>query len=282
MMKKHLLPLFIFSILVAMSCNPDPAPTPLDGTTPSVSPKENALEDHGKFGLETDFSPEENPMEGTQQLILVIMPDDKTVSGKMYRFNRGENTWATEGEPYPVSIGKNGLAWGKGLLDDRFKRGYYKQEGDGKAPAGIFPLAKAFGYADPKKAEFIKLPYMQSTKAHRCVDDAKSEFYNEIVDTKEQPETWDSAEKMVRKDDLYKWGIDVTHTRGKSEGDGSCIFIHIWRGEGKPTAGCTASTEKNIVELLTWIDPSKQPRLVQITEADYSMLKQWFDLPELD
>jgi zinc D-Ala-D-Ala dipeptidase len=49
-------------------------------------------------------------------------------------------------------VGRNGLAWGIGVVptDDaqvRSESAPVKREGDGRAPAGIFALSTAFGYA---------------------------------------------------------------------------------------------------------------------------------------
>ena len=64
-------------------------------------------------------------------------------------------------------------------------------------------------------------------------------------------------------DGLYRWGIVVGHNPANQPGAGSCIFIHLWRGPGQPTAGCTAMSEENLPRILAWLDPALDPRLVQ-------------------
>ena len=75
---------------------------------------------------------------------------------------------------------------------------------------------------------------------------------------------------------------NVNNNTPMTAGDGSCIMIHIWREPGKPTQGCTAASKENIVSLLKWLDPAKNPKMVQITKEGYPQMKAWFGLPELD
>ena len=45
------------------------------------------------------------------------------------------------------------------------------------------------------------------------------------------------------------------------------IFLHIWRGAGQPTAGCTAMSQDHLLRVLNWLDPNREPRLVQSLSA---------------
>lgn len=285
MKTKHIL-FSLITILLIMSCNETPKPEDNSPTPPPVEELptvETPEEDLGKFGFKSGIMPASNPLEDAKQLIISIVPDDKTILGVMYKYEKTGDDWSAVGKGVLTSIGKHGLAWGKGEMDDRVMRGFKKQEGDGKAPAGIFSLGKAFGYAPKEQASFIKLPYIQSTNTYFCVDDVESEHYNSIVNTDETDKDWNSAEDMLRKDGLYEWGIFVNHNNNPmAPSDGSCIMIHVWRGQSKPTHGCTASAKAHIVELLKWLDPAKKPRMVQITKDEYPQMQAWFGLPDID
>ena len=54
-----------------------------------------------------------------------------------------------------------------------------KQEGDGRAPAGVFRIGTAFGYADSARPA---LPYQAMTASDYCIDVNGSPLYNRIVD----------------------------------------------------------------------------------------------------
>jgi D-alanyl-D-alanine dipeptidase len=182
-------------------------------------------------------------------------------------------------------IGKNGLAWGSGIVrvDDQAAgtTGPTKKEGDGRAPAGIFRLSKAFGYASQARTQW-KMPYLNLTSSVECVDDTASKFYNQVVDRSTVAPDWNSSEHMLRPDDLYRWGIVVDYNSSPAiAGSGSCIFMHIWRGPGQPTVGCTAMPQTDLEALLAWLDPKGKPLLVQLPEEQYQKLHESWHLPAL-
>lgn len=139
-----------------------------------------------------------------------------------------------------------------------FARTDEKREGDGKTPAGTFSLESAFGYAPDINTRLV---YRQATKNDIWVDDPASGDYNKWVRKGET--TASSFEEMKRNDNLYRYGIVTGYNlHPVIKGRGSAIFLHVWRGKGKPTAGCIAMAEKDIIEILAWLDPSKQPVIV--------------------
>jgi D-alanyl-D-alanine dipeptidase len=184
-------------------------------------------------------------------------------------------------------VGKTGLGWGFGLVkigrSIRAKSDPVKKEGDGKAPAGVFRLSKAFGYA-PQEQDGWKMPYVPLTSSIQCVDDTDSKFYNTLVDASKISPDWGSHEneQMRRSDDLYRWGILVDHNANPPvAGNGSCIFMHIWRGPGQPTVGCTAMPQSDLETLIGWLDPERKPILVQLPVAQYQKLEKHWHLPAL-
>lgn len=64
-------------------------------------------------------------------------------------------------------------------------------------------------------------------------------------------------------------------------GNGSCIFLHIWKDNATGTAGCTAMKKANLEKILNWLDPKKNPYLVQLTEDNYKDLQKKWNLPKL-
>lgn len=223
---------------------------------------------------------------GSTQMIVVTTSDWNSPSGTLQRYERERpgNPWNPVGDPIPVMVGKTGLAWGSGLLSNAVLDGAdpSKKEGDGKAPAGVFRLSKAFGYAAQEQPGW-KMPYVALTPSIECVDDTNSKFYNTLVDTASISPDWGSHEneKMRRSDDLYRWGIVVDHNSKAFPGGGSCIFMHIWRGPGQPTVGCTAMAQDNLEALLSWLDPDRKPLLVQMPVEQYRKAPKSWHLPHL-
>lgn len=216
-------------------------------------------------------------LDGSDQLIVVTSKDWDDIQGTAQRYERHGQTLQKFEAPFAVVLGKNGMGWGKGLLDSGQPEGPVKQEGDGRAPAGMFKLGTAFGYAPSAET---RLPYLPLTQTIECVDDSQSTRYNELVDGSVIAKDWSSSERMRRSDELYRQGIVIQHNTPATPAAGSCIFFHIWRGPTAPTRGCTAMDPADIARLLNWLDPGKSPVLVQLPEVQYEQLRQRWKLPE--
>ena len=196
----------------------------------------------------------------SQQIILVVAKDMNSSQAKLECFEDGHKKFDT----INVNLGFNGLGWGLGIVDipKNIAPNLIKKEGDKRAPAGIFPLIQAFGYA--KKSD-TKLPYIQATKSLICVDDVNAVSYNKIIVQKGDEK---SFEYMKRDDALYKYGVVVGHNLQAKRGYGSCIFLHIQRAKKSPTVGCTSMKEANIRKIVKWLDKKKNPILIQIPKQE--------------
>jgi L,D-peptidoglycan transpeptidase YkuD (ErfK/YbiS/YcfS/YnhG family) len=236
---------------------------------------------------------EADPFAQSTQMIVVTTPDWNAVEGQLQRYERAtpRETWSRVGEPISIVVGKNGLGWGMGVLatDDpevRSASDPVKKEGDGKAPAGVFALGAAFGYAS-QPLPGLKMRYLSLSASIECVDDAGSKYYNRVVDRSAVAPDWNSSEHMRSTGELYRWGIVVGHNGMASEvngnpstpGGGSCIFLHIWRSPGQGTVGCTAMPQVELETLLTWLDPKRKPLLVQLPASEYGRLIDRWKLP---
>ncbi|MBT8218950.1 MAG: hypothetical protein KJP00_03965 [Bacteroidia bacterium] len=216
-----------------------------------------------------------------KQLVIVILENRDINTGQLYKFEKLEGRWNQIGPAHLIAVGANGIAWAKSEWAP--ERAVLKKEGDKRSPAGIFPLTQTFGRVSVKKAKYLAMPYEEIGPNAQCIEDKKSKYYNQIVfdNTKVNPD-WEQDDRMLREDNLYDWGIFVEHNNLKTPGDGSCIFIHIWRSPGKPTAGCTAMSKKHLTQLMYWLDASKNPDLVLMTRQDYNRIRKIIDLPQID
>ncbi len=218
------------------------------------------------------------------QAVVVTVKDWNTVQGQAQLFERQSVNakWSPIGKSFPVVVGQNGTAWGAGLheLPSDTGRVLLKTEGDGKAPAGIFHLTAAFGSGE--KPSFVKLPFTQLTGSVECVDDVKSSKYNLIVDRNKVGNfDWKSSEKMLAVGEQYDLGVFVAHNSERQAGGGSCIFLHIWKDKNTGTAGCTAMARENVEAVLGFIDPAKNPVLIQLPEDSYARFQTKWNLPKL-
>ena len=101
---------------------------------------------------------------------MIVSDDFNSTHAVLTRYEKQQNTFKQVEEKITVNIGRNGLAWGIGESGFTPKPSEpIKREGDGRAPAGIFPISKAFGYAPTTET---KMPYIQADQELICVDDS--------------------------------------------------------------------------------------------------------------
>ena len=217
-------------------------------------------------------------VKNSNQIVLVTSPDWNSTEAKLQYFEKNTNKWNSVSNSFAVNLGRKGLGWGRGLVNFNTATGPIKHEGDGKSPTGIFKLSYAFGFASNDSSKWIKLPYLQLTNSIECIDDTISSCYNTVVDSKNKISDWASSEKM-RKIPEYKYGVFVEHnTNPNISAKGSCIFLHVWKGPGKPTSGCTSMSEENMVKLLSWLNAKKKPILIQLTNSEFENVKMFLKL----
>ena len=225
----------------------------------------------------------EVPYAESLQAVVVTTKDWSTVNGSAQLFERVniKSNWKKNGRPFPVVVGAKGMAWSDGLneLPSDTGRLLMKTEGDGKSPAGIFSLTLAFGTGE--NVGKFKLPYTKLIEYTECVDDVKSFHYNKIVNRMQVGNfDWKSSEKMLEIVPQYDLGVFVEHNFEKQKGAGSCIFLHIWKDANTGTAGCTAIARTSIETVLTWLDPKKNPVLIQLPKDSYKQFQTKWKLPK--
>jgi L,D-peptidoglycan transpeptidase YkuD (ErfK/YbiS/YcfS/YnhG family) len=225
----------------------------------------------------------------TKQLVTAVVDDWSSTHARVTLWQRTISGWEPIGDQWPAVIGKAGSGWGIGVfpagrsesdplhLRPPGREGPTKKEGDMKSPAGVFAFRSLYGYAEDAPRGW-RMPYDQSTDLE-CIDDAASEHYTKIVDRKQVPSDWQSAEQMRRDDALYEWVLDVAHNPDAKPGAGSCIFLHVWSGPESTTAGCTAMDKPKLENLLGKLDPANQPLYVLLPRSEYRLVAPVWGLP---
>ncbi|MEH7469011.1 SH3 domain-containing protein [Priestia megaterium] len=181
------------------------------------------------------------------QVILVTADNYDTKSAKIQTFEKVDGKWKQV-------LTANGVLGQKGFA-------LSKKEGDMESPTGKYTIGTAFGrYANPG----TKLPYRKITANDVWVDDSKSSLYN-TWQQKPANGRWTSAENM----DIpaYDYGFVINYNESRTPGKGSAIFFHVGTNY---TAGCTATSKEQVVSILKWLNPEKNPVIIQspVSELD--------------
>ena len=128
-----------------------------------------------------------------------------------------------------------------------------KHEGDLKTPAGIFPIGDTFGTAPLA----VKMDYKYITQEDKYIDDSSSPDYNTWVYGETNAKHYEQMSIKV-----YRLGAVIHYNKHPTKPDaGSAIFMHIWKNESTPTAGCIAMSEENLLNILLWLDKRQHPHI---------------------
>lgn len=228
------------------------------------------------------YEPPSSPVTAhNRQLLVVRSASWYAATGTLELYARSaDDHWRRGGSEIPVSLGRNGMGWGRGLHPPP-KSGPHKREGDGRSPAGVFSLQNAFGVSESLPSDAHEFPYLRALPSTYCVEDVRSAYYNQIIDANDVTRTsWEKWSELRRSDGLFDWGIVVKQNAPETMiGAGSCVFLHVWRGHGLPTAGCTAMPRDDIEAVLRWLAPDATPLLVQLPRPVYDQLRTDWGLP---
>ena len=198
-------------------------------TTPATTPPDPRLTDVGAAG----------------QAIVVSTARYGATTATLTAYERGAGGWRTAFGPWPAQVGTRGIA-----------PPGEKREGDGRTPSGVYGFEFFFGVAaDPG----VKFPYRRVTS--RSIvwdDDPASPLYNTWVDLDRQ-RAGVEPEPMYNPP-AYNHGAVIAYNTARTPPLGSAIFLHV--STGGPTAGCVSLPEPQLVEVLRWLDPTRDPRIV--------------------
>lgn len=221
--------------------------------------------------------------DAARQLLVAVAPDWDSQRAAMQAYRRdGKNDpWrAVFTSDWPVLLGRNGLAWGRGVFsppEDKLPR---KMEKDGRAPAGIFALGALLGYAtDPPQG--ARWPYIQVGPYDAWIDDPRLPQYNEHVRVNpRQIPDWFESQKMRLGDNAYKWLLEIRHNTSPARpGSGSAIFFHVRRGPDRPSIGCTTMSLEDLERMIIWLRPEARPYYVLLPREAYERLRNEWRLP---
>lgn len=185
------------------------------------------------------------------RLVLVTAPAMDRPVARLQLFTRAapQATWERASEPMRAVVGAAGLAWGYTFHAYRREGEAEKVEGDKRTPAGVFRLGPSFGFARSDLPGYILVEAGETV----CVEDASSPFYNRIARRSEVGLAANLED--MRRSRLFRRGLFVDYPTDRAGRRGSCIFVHIWQGPAKGTAGCIGLPEDRVASLQQFARP---------------------------
>ena len=221
-------------------------------------------------------------LDGCRQLVVAIAPSWDSTSARTQRFERAGGGWKPVGNPWPVLLGKSGLAWGSGVRGQE-EKGLRKVERDGRAPAGLFRIGTIYTYdrALPAGSDY---PFHTVTAADAWIDDSTHPKYNRhIIVDPANPPPWYAKQRMRLGDFAYRWLVEIRHNADPAvPGMGSAIFFHLRRAPTKPSVGCTVMAEPDLVSLIRWLRADARPHFALLPRTEYVSRWQAWGLPSPD
>ena len=178
-----------------------------------------------------------------QQVITVAADGYGTHVATLTAYQRDGSAWRTVFGPWTASVGRNGVA-----------PPGEKREGDGRTPSGTYGFDFMFG-TNPNPG--VQFPFRTITGTNIVWDDdSASPNYNRWIDTNTESAGTSPEPMYVR---AYRWGAVIAYNRARTPGLGSAIFLHL--ATAASTAGCVALPQDQLLSLLRWLDPARQPRI---------------------
>lgn len=179
-----------------------------------------------------------------EQVIAVAAGGYGTNVALLIAYERSAAGWRQVFGPWLANLGRNGVA-----------PPGEKREGDGRTPSGAFGFDFMFG-VNPNPG--VKFPFRAITGTNIVWDDdPASPNYNRWIDTNS---AFAGASPEAMYVGAYSAGAVIAYNTARTPGLGSAIFLHP--SSGGPTAGCVALPSGELVPLLRWLDPVRQPRII--------------------
>ena len=139
---------------------------------------------------------------------------------------------------FRCSIGKSGFSKNK-------------KEGDGFTPVGTFFIENIYYRDDRINNLDTKINKIIISKSDGWCDDPSHKQYNQLI---RFPFNF-SAEQLFREDSLYNVVCVLNYnTNPVTPGIGSAIFMHVAHHDYKPTEGCVALKQEDLIYILRFVD----------------------------
>jgi L,D-peptidoglycan transpeptidase YkuD (ErfK/YbiS/YcfS/YnhG family) len=179
------------------------------------------------------------------QVVVVTAARYGATTATLTAWEREGGGWRRAFGPWTARVGTRGVA-----------PPGEKREGDGRTPSGAYGFDFFFG-VEPDPG--VSFPHRRITgRSIVWDDDPASPLYNTWVDLDRQ-QAGAEPEPMYNRP-AYDHGAVIAYNAARTPGLGSAIFLHV--STGTPTAGCVSLPLAQLLDVLRWLDPGRDPRIV--------------------
>lgn len=192
--------------------------------------------------------------ETSRQIITVTTDSLEDFEARVNVYEQVDGVWLRRWRDLPAVCGS------RGLMANR-------KQNSLRSPVGNFGIVFAFGaQADP--GVHPGLEYRAITPESYWVLDSSSPLYNRWTEGRGDFKDREHLESFGYQYD-YALVLDFNYER-PVKGDGGAIFIHVATHDGKGTAGCIGLQQSDLLDIMGWLDPGHNPRVIVCPEGDLS------------
>ncbi len=177
-----------------------------------------------------------------QQVVIVTSSSWSSTAATVQTFEKDAGGWHAVFAPMASLIGRHGFSANR-------------TEGDGTTPTGKYSFGTMFGQ---QPSPGVKFPYRQPDVQSVWVDDNASPYYNSWQENAALSGEHLASSGFARP---YAYAAVINFNMSPVvPRKGSAIFLHVSTGD--PTAGCVSVAQSNVLEILRWLDPARDPVIV--------------------
>lgn len=223
------------------------ASTSNSSTKSSTTPQPTAPAPEVKKGFK---SPQ---LSNSSQVILVTTSSMSSSYANIKFYQKSGDNWNLKTETNG-RVGTSGLAY----ISNRM-------QSTNTTPAGVLGILSAFGISDNPGSKYS---YTKVTDDMYWDLNSGSSTYNRLIHNNPGGD----FEHLASYPTHYKYALVTDYNVNQTANKGGGIFVHV-NGSGG-TAGCVSMPEAQMRDLITWVDPGQNPKILIIPSSDLS--KYWY------
>lgn len=184
-----------------------------------------------------------------QQVIGITNDSKRSRSAKVSTYEKENGQWKIVCQNMYSTIGKNGMEY-----SSRRKQNTYT------TPAGIFNIEYMFGWGGNPGVKYqYKVP---DDNSYWNLNNG-TPTYNRWVEGNPGGDN-----EHLKTQRLYKQAIVLDYNMEQIPNKGGAIFIHL--NPNQYTGGCIGLNESDLVSVMKWLNPSKNPKVLICPSEDFS------------